>query len=85
MSAFIDKIKNLIKANQTLILEMIKFVIVGGINTLMGGILLPHLFQLIVNTTNIVLFDVITIDLPVIYGFLVWFTAAYFLQIKFVF
>ena len=78
MSAFIDKIKNLIKANQTLILEMIKFVIVGGINTLMGGILLPHLFQLIVNTTNIVLFDVISIDLPVFYGFLVWFTAAYF-------
>ena len=85
MSAFIDKIKNLIIKNKTLILEMIKFVIVGGVNTLMGGILLPHLFQLIVNTTNIVLFDVITIDLPVIYGFLVWFTAAYFLQIKFVF
>ena len=79
-----NKIVELYKKHEVIILEMIKFVIVGGVNTLMGGILIPYLFQFILKTYEIDLWG-FTLDLPLIFGFLVWFTAAYFLQIKFVF
>lgn len=58
--------------------EIFRFLIAGGINTLMGGILIPYLFSLFINV------DII-IDIPLVIGYLIWFTFAYFIQIKFVF
>lgn len=73
------------ESHRTVILELIKFVLVGGVNTLIGGILLPQLFQILTGEQSFILFDFFVIDMPIIYGFLVWFTAAYYLQIRFVF
>lgn len=58
--------------------EMFRFLIAGGINTLMGGILIPFIFSKIINIDFIV-------DIPLVLGYLCWFTFAYFIQIKFVF
>ena len=66
------------------IFELLKFVLVGGANTLLGGILLPYIFQLILTTYELNIFGFI-LDIPLVLGFLVWFPFAYFLQIKFVF
>lgn len=58
--------------------EMFRFLIAGGINTLMGGILIPFILSKIVNIAFV-------IDIPLVLGYLCWFTFAYFIQIKFVF
>lgn len=80
-----EKIKNFYLTHKETILEIITFIIVGGINTLMGGILLPHLFVALNLDQTFIIFNFFIIDMPLIYGFLLWFTAAYFLQAKFVF
>ena len=74
-----------LKNHRLVIIELVRFVLVGGINTLVGGILIPYLFQLLTGEQSYLVFNFFVIDMPIIYGFLVWFTAAYFLQIKFVF
>ena len=84
MKKLIEKIKTIFNNNKTIILEMIKFVIVGGLNTVLGGILIPFVFQLILETSSIDIFG-FSLDIPLLIGFLVWFPFAYFLQIKFVF
>lgn len=80
----IEKIKKIYNEHKTIILELFLFVLIGGINTLVGGILLPHLFQEL-GLNQVYKIGIFSIDMPIIYGFLVWFTFAYFLQIKFVF
>ena len=62
-------------------MEFIKFCIVGGINTLMGGILIPYLARLIMNGSP----KFYGLDLSLVIGYLVWFTFAYLIQVKFVF
>lgn len=61
--------------------EFIKFCIVGGINTLMGGILIPYIARLIMHGSP----SFYGIDLSLAIGYLVWFTFAYLIQVKFVF
>lgn len=58
--------------------EMFRFLIAGAINTLMGGILIPFILSKFIRLDFI-------IDIPLILGYLCWFTFAYFIQIKFVF
>lgn len=58
--------------------EIFRFLIAGAINTLMGGILIPFIFSQFINLD-------IFIDIPLVLGYLCWFTFAYFIQIKFVF
>lgn len=72
MINFIKKILNL---------EIVKFLIVGGINTLMGGILIPYLVRLILQDEP----HFYGIDISLTIGYLVWFSFAYLLQVKFVF
>ena len=64
--------------------EFFRFLIAGGINTLMGGILIPLIFRKILTTTTWTM-GAITIDLPLTIGYLIWFTFAYIIQAKFVF
>jgi len=64
--------------------EIIRFLIGGGVNTLMGGILIPLIFRQILTTQSIVIGS-ITLDLPLTIGYLIWFTFAYLIQVKFVF
>lgn len=71
--------------HKTIILEMLRFVIIGGINTLLGGILIPFVFEMLLGEQSFTLFNFFVFDMPMNYGFLVWFTFAYYLQIKFVF
>ena len=64
--------------------ELGRFLIVGGINTLMGGILIPLIFNLVFNLGEIS-FLTLSLDLPLTLGYLIWFSFAYLIQIKFVF
>ena len=64
--------------------EIGRFLIVGGINTLMGGILIPLIFNLVFNLGEIS-FLTLSLDLPLTLGYLIWFSFAYLIQIKFVF
>jgi putative flippase GtrA len=64
--------------------ELIRFILIGGINTLMGGILIPFLFRLVIPNQIInVLF--VQLDLSLTVGYILWFTFAYLLQVHFVF
>ena len=82
---FKEKVKKFYISHKVLILELITFVIIGGVNTLIGGILIPQLFQYLIGEQSFLLLNFFVIDMPIIYGFLVWFTFAYYLQIRFVF
>ena len=62
-------------------MEIIKFIIVGGINTLMGGILIPLIARSIMGGAP----SFYGIDISLLIGYLVWFTFAYLIQVKFVF
>lgn len=64
--------------------ELGRFLIVGGINTLMGGILIPLIFNIVFNLGEIS-FLTLSLDLPLTLGYLIWFSFAYLIQIKFVF
>ncbi len=62
--------------------EIIRFLFVGGINTLFGGFLLPFLIRLMMGdgaTSWTILW--ITLNIPITLGYLIWFTPAYFLQV----
>ncbi len=65
--------------------EIIRFIIAGGINTLLGGILLPTLFNLAFG--KMILFTFLSTNAywGLLVGYLLWFIPAYFIQIKFVF
>ncbi|MCK9198193.1 MAG: GtrA family protein [Erysipelotrichales bacterium] len=64
--------------------EVFRFLIAGGINTLVGGIIIPYIFkQIIANPTFT--FLSISIDIPLTLGYLIWFSFAYIIQAKFVF
>ncbi len=62
--------------------EIIRFLFVGGVNTLFGGFLLPFIIRLMMGdiATSWVLLGV-TINIPITLGYLIWFTPAYFLQV----
>ena len=64
--------------------EMIRFIFIGGINTLMGGIFLPFLFRLIFSN-HIFQLVFLQLDLSLTIGYFIWFTFAYLLQVHFVF
>ena len=64
--------------------ELGRFLLAGGINTLMGGIIIPLVVRNFLNLGTISLVG-ITLDLPLSLGYLLWFTFAYFIQIKLVF
>ncbi|MDY4788397.1 MAG: GtrA family protein [Bacilli bacterium] len=66
---------------KVLSLEIVKFLIVGGINTLMGGILIPYLVRLFLQGEP----RFYGIDISLTVGYLIWFTFAYLLQVKYVF
>lgn len=66
-------------------LEIIRFIIGGGINTLMGGMLLPYIFEVIFGEIELFTFLGVTTYVGLLVGYLIWFTFAYFIQIKFVF
>lgn len=63
--------------------ELGRFLIGGGVNTVMGGILIP----LVMRQFGFGTFALIgiSIDTPLTIGYLVWFSFAYLIQIKFVF
>lgn len=64
--------------------ELGRFLIVGGINTLMGGILIPLIMKEGFGLTSFT-FLALTLDLPLTVGYLVWFSFAYLINIKYVF
>lgn len=79
---FIQKVAKLIQRYWKL--EFIRFLIVGGINTAVGGITLPFLFTLLLPVDFVDFFS-FSINLPVLYGYLLWFSFAYLFQVYFVF
>lgn len=60
--------------------EIIRFLIAGGINTIIGGILIPSLI-LLYNFES----DLARTFIPLIGGYLIWFPFAYLIQVHFVF
>lgn len=64
--------------------EIIRFLLVGGINTLMGGMLIPVIFRSIITKQTLTI-GALSVDIPLTIGYLIWFTFAYILQAKFVF
>ena len=64
--------------------EAIRFLIAGGINTLMGGILIPYAFKLLLTNDAINILG-FALDIPLTLGYLIWFSFAYLLQVKLVF
>ena len=64
--------------------EAIRFLIAGGINTLMGGILIPYIFKLIL-VNDAIYVGKFALDIPLTLGYLIWFSFAYLLQVKLVF
>lgn len=61
--------------------EIIRFLIAGGINTVVGGILLPYLFKFIISSENVFM----TTFVPLLLGYIIWLPFAYSIQVKFVF
>lgn len=62
--------------------EVIRFLFVGGINTVFGGFLIPFLIRQAFGSQSTdwnLLF--VTINIPITLGYLIWFTPAYFLQV----
>jgi putative flippase GtrA len=79
LTSYIDKtIKWLLKS------ELGRFLVGGGVNTLMGGILIPFVMKEGLGLTNFT-FLTLTLDLPLTIGYLIWFSFAYLINIKFVF
>ena len=64
--------------------ELGRFLIVGGINTLMGGIIIPLIMKEGLNLGTLTFLS-LSLDLPLTIGYLVWFSFAYLIQIKYVF
>jgi putative flippase GtrA len=58
--------------------EVIRFLLAGGINTLLGGIFIPYLLSLVIPNTGI-------LDVPLVLGYIIWFPFAYLLQVYLVF
>jgi putative flippase GtrA len=65
--------------------EFVKFVLVGGINTLFGGILLPFLFSFAEVIPDIQIGSIFVFSVSLLLAYVVWFPFAYTLQVKVVF
>lgn len=65
--------------------ELVRFLIGGAINTLMGGILLPYLYEQIFGLQILFVFLGTKTYVSLLVGYLIWFSFAYLIQIKFVF
>ena len=75
----IELIKKLFKS------EFVKFVIVGGLNTLFGGILIPFIFSFADVVPDIQIGSIFVFSVSLLIGYVIWFPFAYTLQVKFVF
>ena len=65
--------------------EFVKFVIVGGMNTLFGGILIPYAFSFTNTVPDITIGSIFSFSIALCLGYIIWFPFAYLLQVKFVF
>lgn len=63
--------------------EIFRFLLIGGINTILGGVILPFLFKTFFGTIHFTL--IIPFDLSLTFGYLIWFPFAYKLQVSYVF
>lgn len=79
MNTLYEKIKNLII--YFLKQEIIRFLIAGGINTIIGGIAIPYLVLQIFTFNS----DIAKTFIPLIVGYIIWFPFAYLIQVYFVF
>ncbi len=75
----IEKIKKLLNN------EFVKFVVVGGLNTVFGGILIPYAFSFMDSIPDIVIGNIFVFSVSLLIGYLIWFPFAYLLQVKYVF
>jgi putative flippase GtrA len=58
--------------------EIFRFLLAGGINTLVGGIILPYIISQFISSSGV-------FDIPLVLGYLLWFPFAYLLQVYLVF
>lgn len=75
----LEKIKNILNK------EFVKFVIVGGLNTLFGGILIPYIFSFANTIPDIQIGNIFAFSISLLIGYVIWFPFAYLLQVKYVF
>lgn len=62
--------------------EIVRFLFVGGVNTLFGGFLIPFIIRLMMGSASTAWTLLgISINIPITLGYLIWFTPAYFLQV----
>ena len=62
--------------------EIVRFLFVGGINTVFGGFLISFVIRLAFgDAPTDWTFLFLTINIPITLGYLIWFTPAYFLQV----
>lgn len=75
--------KSLIK--KLLSLEIIKFLFAGGINTLMGSILIPYVYNMLFGEQIWFTFLSTNVYWGLFAGYLLWLIPAFFIQLKVVF